>query len=229
MDNITMLESPLKYARVAGVLYLIIIVCGITGELVIRSSLIDSGDSVQTASNILTAPLLFRMGFVTDLVMLIADVAIAILLFQMFRSVNRTLSLSAMVFRLVQASILAFNLLNYYAALLLIEGKDSNLFEGVGSLHELAMMYLNLHAMGYDLGLVFFAVSTLAMAYLLIRSSFTPSILGFGLFAAAVVYLTGSMIRFALPQWIEAFEPFYIVPLVTELTFCLWLLTRKSQ
>lgn len=223
-----MLESPLKYARVAGVLYLIIIVCGITGELAIRSNLIVSDDSVQTVSNILAASLLFRMGFISDLVMLIADVAIAIVLFQMFYTVNQFVSLTSMVFRLIQASILGFNLLNYYAAILLVEGKGTGVFDGFETSHEMAMMYLNLHAMGYDLGLVFFAASTLAMAYLLIRSSFAPSILGFSLIAAAMVYFTGSMIRFALPQWIETFELFYIVPLAVELAFCLWLLTRKA-
>jgi hypothetical protein len=222
-------ESPLKYARVAGLLYLIIITCGIAGEVVIRSSLIVSSDVAQTVSNILAAPFLFRMGFITDLIMLLADVAISIVLFQMFLSVNRTLSLTAMVFRLVQATILGLNLLNYSAAQLLIEGKGVGAVETLEAAHEFAMMYLNIHAMGYDLGLVFFAVSTLAIAFLLIRSSFAPSALGVALIAAAVVYFIGGMIRFLFPQWVEHFEPVYIIPLVTELVFCIWLLSRNAK
>lgn len=222
-------ESPLNYARIAGLLYLVIIVCGVTGELALRSALIVPNDAAQTASNILATPLIFHMAFVTDLLMLLADVAIAILLFQMFKSVNQTLSLTAMVFRLVQAAILGFNLLNYSAALFLVNGEGAGVPGSTETRHGLAMMYLNLHAMGYDLGLMFFAVSTLAMAYLLFRSSFSPSILSFGLIAAAMVYLSGSMVRFVLPQWVEAFEPLYIVPLIAELAFCFWLLSRKSE
>jgi hypothetical protein len=169
------------------------------------------------------------MGFITDLIMLLADVAISIVLFQMFLSVDRTLSLAAMVFRLVQSTILGLNLLNYSAAQLLIEGKGVGAVESLEAAHELAMMYLNIHAMGYDLGLVFFAVSNLAIAFLLIRSSFAPSALGVALIAAAVVYLIGGMIRFLLPQWVEPFEPVYIIPFVTELAFCIWLLSRKTQ
>lgn len=60
------------YARTAGGLYLIIIVCGIFGEAFVRSSLVVPGDASATAGNILASPSLFRLGFVADSVMLLA-------------------------------------------------------------------------------------------------------------------------------------------------------------
>jgi hypothetical protein len=47
--------SPLTYARVAGLLYLIIIVFGIFSEVFVRSSLIVAGDATATATNILAS------------------------------------------------------------------------------------------------------------------------------------------------------------------------------
>ena len=67
---------PIVYARIAGLLYLIIIVFGIFSEVFIRSRLIEPGDATATVSNILASTSLFRFGFVADSIMLLSDVAI---------------------------------------------------------------------------------------------------------------------------------------------------------
>lgn len=81
MTAISTEGSPLVYARTAGVLYLIIIVFGIFSEVFIRFSLIVEGDASATAMNILASEGLFRFGFVADSIMLLSDVAIAILFY----------------------------------------------------------------------------------------------------------------------------------------------------
>ena len=43
-------------ARIGGILYLIIIVAGIFGELFVRDKLIVSGDAAATANNIMSSP-----------------------------------------------------------------------------------------------------------------------------------------------------------------------------
>lgn len=65
-----------RLARIAGVLYLVIIACGLFSELVVRGTLVVPGDAAATAANILAADTLFRVGVVSDLVMFLADVAI---------------------------------------------------------------------------------------------------------------------------------------------------------
>jgi hypothetical protein len=73
--------SPLVYARAAGLLYLIIIVLGLFAEIFVRSSIITPGDATATAGSILGAEGLFRAGFLADSIMLLSDVALAVLLF----------------------------------------------------------------------------------------------------------------------------------------------------
>jgi len=166
------------------------------------------------------------MGFVADSIMLLADVAIALVLYILLKPVNRILSLTAAAFRLMQAAILGLNLLNYYAALLLLTGAGYiATFEGK-ELNLLAMFFLNLHSHGYDLGLIFFGVSNLILGYLVIKSKYIPAILGFGLIGAALVYLSGSYTRFLFPSYVSFMEPVYIIPLIAELSFCLWLLVK---
>ena len=62
--------------------------------------------------------------------------------------------------------------------------------------------------------------------YLIIKSKYFPGILGYGLITAAVVYLVGSFARFLLPDYVSFVEPSYIIPLIAEILFCLWLLFK---
>lgn len=214
------------YARMAGFLYLIIIVFGISSEVFIRGSLIVPNDAAATTTNIMTSQGLFRMGFMADSIMLLCDVAIAILFYTLLKSVNKTLALTAAAFRLTQAAILAMNLLNYYAVMLLLNGTDIGSLLGTNQLHAQVMLLLDMHSHGYDLGLLFFAISNFILGYLLIKSELFPTILGYGLQAAATIYLIGSYTRFMAPEAVLLVEPFYLIPLIAELSLCLWLMIK---
>ena len=220
-------NSPLhRYARIAGILYLIIIIFGISSEVMIRSALIVPGNANLTAANILGAQSLFRFGFFADSVMLFADVAIAVLFYVLFKSFNNTLSLTAAAFRFAQAAVLSFNLLNYHSAILLLNGASQTAGLESGQINSLALHFLNLHAHGYDLGLLFFGISNLVLGYLILKSAYFPRLIGYGLLAAALVYLLGSYTRFLLPDSFAAIQPAYEIPLLAELAFCFWLLIK---
>ena len=88
------------------------------------------------------------------------------------------------------------------------------------------MLFLNMHSHGYDLGLLFFGISNLFLGYLITKSNYVPAMLGYGLAAAALVYLLGSYARFLLPDVVPLIEPLYAIPLAAELAFCLWLLVK---
>ena len=214
------------YARIAGLLYLFIIVCGIYSEVFIRSELIINGDSSATVANIMNSKARFLSAFIADSIMLLSDVAIAVLFYILLKPVHKTLALSATVFRLVQASVLGLNLLYYYATLLLLNGSVySDAFES-DKINALVMLLLEMHSYGYDLGLVFFAVSSFILGYLVVKADYFPSVLGYGLMAAAGVYFIGSYTRFLFPEYLPLVEPLYMVAFVAELSFCLWLLIR---
>jgi hypothetical protein len=220
-----MVNAPRAYARAAGALYLLIIVCGIFSEALVRSSLIVAGDADATAAKVLASPGLFHAGFAADVVMLLSDVAIAIVFYILLKPVSGPLALTAAAFRLVQAALVGSSLLFYYSALILLAGGYANAFPP-SQLHALALFMLDMHSHGYDVGLLFFGVSSLILGYLVVRSAYFPSLLGYGLMAAAVVYLAGSLARFLLPESLPLIMPLYIVPLAAELAFCLWLLIK---
>lgn len=218
--------SPRVLARIAGAAYLIIIMAGIFAEVFVRSNLIEPGDASATAANVLASEGLFRTGFFADSIMLLSDVAVAVLFYLLLRPVSQVLALLAAAFRLTQAAVLGLNLLNYHTALLILTDSGYRTAFNTDQLNVLALQSLEAHAYGYDLGLLFFALSTLVMGYLVALSGYFPRILGIGLAAAGLVYLIGSYVRFLAPDVASYIEPAYVVPLVAELSFCLYLLIR---
>ena len=99
-----------------------IFVFGLFSEVVVRSSIVELGDAAATTQNLLDTAGLFRLGFVTDLAMVAADVATAVLIYLLLAPVNRTVSLAAAAFRLIQSGVLGANLLNHLMAIQLLEG-----------------------------------------------------------------------------------------------------------
>ena len=80
--------SPQTYARIGGVLYLIIIVIGIFGEAFVRDKLIVSGDAAATAANIRSLETLWRIHIAAEVFLLICAVVLLLILFVLLRPVS---------------------------------------------------------------------------------------------------------------------------------------------
>ena len=205
-------------ARVAGVLYLIIIVFGLFKEVVVRSVTV-SGDAAATAGNIRDASLLFRLGFVANVVFLVGEVVLTVLLYLLLRPVNAGASLVAAALRLAMVAILGLNLLTMFAALVVLDRP--------GFPEGSALFLLDLHRYGYAVGLTFFAANCVATGYLLARSSHAPTTLGVLLGVAGVGYLLNSLLLFLVPGDGGAARALLLAPaLVAETWFCALLLRR---
>lgn len=212
-----------RQARLAGLLYLIIIVTGLGAELGLRARLIDLGDAKATAAAILGSPGQFRLAIGADIVMALSDAGLAILLYLIFRAMAPGLALSAMVFRLIQTVLIGASLMALLTAWLVLNRADA-----LADAPALALVFLDLHAHGYDLGLVFFGVNSLIMGVLVWRSSLFAKAFGAGLAVAGLVYLIGSSLRFFAPDLSSAFMPAYGLTILAETAFCLRLLSQKS-
>jgi hypothetical protein len=225
----TTAASPATLARLTGVLYLLIIVLGLYSELGVRGSLIAAGDATATAANITASAALFRAGFASDLLVFLCDVAVAVLLYVLLRPVSRTLALMAAAFRLLGTAIYGVNLLNYLAVPLVLGDGDYLAAFDPAQLQALALLLLDIHRHGYDLGLVFFGVHCLLLGWLLYRSEYFPGVLGILMVLAGLGYLAGSLTLFLFPDYEAAVAPVYVAPLAGELGLCLWLLAKGMR
>lgn len=203
----------------SGLLYLAIILLGLTSEVALRGQFLHPGDAEATAAALRAQPGLYRLSFLADLTMALCDVALAILLYRLFAPIDRGVALAAMIFRLVQAALIGASLIWYHAGFVLITETGEA---------ALGLTALTIHGAGYDLGLMFFAVATALIAGLMLHADALPTRLGLALYAAAAVYALGGLIRFAWPEALPVLMPAYLIPVLAEAAFCLWLL-RGSQ
>ncbi len=153
MTEPSLKSSPQVYARVGGFAYLFIIVAGAFGETYVRGTIVVSGDASATANNILANPLLWRIGIAGDLLMHVCDVVVMMSLYVLLKPVNKNLALLAMLFNLIQTSVLVANKLNLLMPLFLLGGAN---YLKVFDLQQLqALSYLSLKTHGYGFGIGF--------------------------------------------------------------------------
>ena len=81
--------SPQPYARIGGVLYLLIIAAGLFAEAFVRQRLIVPGDPAGTASNITSHAFMFRLGIAADLSTFVCAVALTIILYVLLKPISR--------------------------------------------------------------------------------------------------------------------------------------------
>ena len=217
-----------RYARVAGLLYLIIILCAGFSEGVVRSGLIVPGDATMTAENIVASEGLFRLGFVADLIAFMCDAAVAVLLYVLLKPVSKTISLLAAAFRLIaHPAIGTINLLNHFAALQFLGGENYLKVFEPQQLHALALFFLERHGYGYLVAGAFFGVHCFLLGYLLFKSDLFPRPLGILMVVAAFGYLIESFGNFLFPSHEDALAWVVGVPAVFgEVSLTLWLLIK---
>lgn len=222
------MESTKRIARIAGLLYLVIILSAGFSEGVVRASLIVPGDATATADNIRASEVLFRAGFVADLVAFISDVGVTVLLYVLLSQVSRTVALLAAAFRLVaHPAIAAVNLLNQFAGVVLLGGADHLTAFSPAQLDTLALVAMDMHGYGYLIGGAFFGVHLLLLGWLLIRSDLFPSALGIVVLMAGGGYLVESFGIFLFPVHETLFTGLVMVTAVLgEVGLCLYLLVK---
>jgi hypothetical protein len=225
--------SQSRAARMAGIAWLIIIATGVLAEFFIRANLIVPGDAASTANNIVASEGLFRASIVSDLVMLVFDVVVALALYVLLRPVNRGLALLAAFFRLVMNAILGVNLLNLLIVLRLVGGTQYAQVFDTEQIHALASLFINAQSSGYDLSLVFFGIHLIIVAYLAFKSGYIPRVLGILLFAASFGYLIDSFANVLLPQEVAIISIvatlLIVLAVAAELSLSLWLVVRGSK
>ncbi len=208
--------SPQVYARIAGILYLLIIVFGALGQIFIRGALIAPGDAVTTANNLMASPALWRIGLLGDLLMHAFDIPVMLAFYVLLKSVNRNLALLGVLFNLIQTAVLVANKSNLMMPLLVLENGD----------YRRAFEFVQLHDHGFGIGLIFFGFACLVYGYLIFKSGFLPRTLGVLMMLAGLSYLTNSFTLVLAPAYSGKVFPVLLLALLGELSLSLWLIVK---
>lgn len=208
--------NPARIARVAGLLYLIVVTGGIT-SLFLSSALIVPGNPSATAANILASEFQYRAGFAIDLVSDAAYLAVVALLYGLFKPVDARLSAVAAAFGIVGCAVGGANAL---------DGLDPVLIATMGAENfSVLTLTLRSNVIGGNVVLMFFGFYCLSLGFLVVDAKFLPRILGVLLALAGVAWLARSFLTFLMPDVAREVSTYLLATAgIGEILFTLWLL-----
>jgi hypothetical protein len=211
--------SPRPRARITGVVYLFYFLTAVLGEFFLKGLVVDS-DAAATANNLMAHQPLFRLGLATGLIATVCYVAVTALFYDLFKPVNRSLSLLAAFFSLVGCAILAFASVFQLAPLVVLGGGQYLSVFKVEELRALGFLFLELYRQAVNICFVFFGVYCLLIGYLIFRSAFLPRILGVLMAFAGLGWLT--FLALPLANYLSPY--ILVLGFLAELALMLWLL-----
>lgn len=219
--------SDKNLARIAGFCYLVVIATGLFSEVFVRQALRVSNNALATAQNIQANEMLFRWGFVADLINFVIGIPTVIIIYHFFKKSNTILLQIAMAFVIIQTAIIAVNLLNQISPLLLL-GNDAYLHNfQQDQLATLSLLSLNIQSQGYGIGLVFFGFYCILIGYVIFRTNAIPKIIGVAYAIAGLCYLINNFTMFLSKGFANPLFIYLAIPIFFgELSLCLWLLIK---
>lgn len=214
-----------RTARLAGALYLAIFVLGPFVYFYVPGELFHD-DAATTAAEILTNTGLFTAGMVAETVIIGIEIALAGLLWQLFRPVSQALALSSSLARVGEAFIQTANVLIAGAVLIAVDRGGLAGFEA-DERGEIVGFLVDTMRFGVMIWGLLFGLHLLLLGTLVRRSELMPRWIGSLLVLAGIGYLAQSYGHIVNPDFDAFFETLVVVLSVPgELAFAAYLLFR---
>ncbi len=167
---------------------------------------------------------MFRVGFAADLIGDMAYLGATLLLYVILIPVGRTMSLIIAGFGIAGSAVMAANLVNLFAPIILL--RTVGLSSGAATANtSLVLAFLRIHSLGYNISIALFSVQVAAMGFLIFRSTFFPRVFGVLFLIEAVCNTISSFGGFLDLGWVDRLGTYILLPgLPAEGGFALWLL-----
>ena len=225
MRDATAAKTQTRYARIAGFVYLLLIVLFMSGQFTI-SHIVGSGSFAETSKHIIAGERLYRVALSVQMLASVLTVLLAYALYATLRSVDENLARMALYWRLGEAfiggaaSVLDFATLHLY---------DDPKYLGVLGADKLQAVIGLARSAGFasfNITTTFFAVGSTLFFYLFLKSRSIPRVLSaFGIFASIVVLFT-SLGNLVLPAYADVIQFGWAPIFIAEITTGLWLWVR---
>jgi len=220
VDRIT--ESPNRLARMTGVLYLLVVLCGIISEILVKNVVFVPGDMAATVDQITAYGFVFRLGFVVLLARLVFLTLLVLALYKLFGPVNRDVAVVMVVFVLISNAVSMVSLVFEFSAPLLLTSSDySTLFTTDQWLAQV-QFFINMQVQG-DTAAQILSLWVILLGFLLFKSGYLPKLLGILVMIAGVGYVADFLVFFLLPQLDVQIAGFAFL---AEVAFPFWLLIK---
>lgn len=125
MGNRIGFQSQNRTARIAGLLYSLMIPLAAFGVMYAPTSLVIEGNVEATIANVLANGHMFRLSILSALVVQVCHIFIVLFLYKLLKPVNRSIAGLMVIFMLTSVPIAMVNELNHYGVLFTIHNDVS--------------------------------------------------------------------------------------------------------
>jgi hypothetical protein len=221
---------PLKKAgRIAGALYLAMVITGPFSLIYIPSKLIVHGNATATAANILEHATMFRFGIVAGLFGQVLFICLAVALYRLLGDVNKTWGRMMFGFVLVAAAVGFVIELNNLGALIFFRGGEFLTVFDKAQLDALGMLFIRLHGQGNMIAEIFWGLWLFPFGLLVFRSGFLPRWIGVWLMINCFGYLVLFITALFFPAYNDKVFLYLQPVLFGELAIMLYLLIKGAN
>jgi Domain of unknown function (DUF4386) len=220
------MTAETKTSRLAGLLYLIVVVTGIFSLAYVPSQITVSGDPQTTVNNIMTSESLFRFGIASVMVKQVTFLLLPLVLFRLLRPVGEAAATFMVALAAVSVPIALVSLSSRLDALsLLIDARYATVW-APQQLQAEVLLALGQYRNGLLITKLFWGLWLLPFGYLVLKSGFLPKIFGILLMLGCLGYVVDVFGDLLVPGYADtAISRFVLLPAsVGEIGTCLWLL-----
>lgn len=218
--------NPQVYARVGGILYLLMIAIGFIEEIFIRGRIMVGGNAAATFANLQKMEPLWRTGIVLELLLLILATAIAVIVYVLTRPVHKELVLLALLFNVIALAVEGAYVMQLVEALFPLGSNAYLTAFTPGQLQAMTALATKAHVFGFGIALLLFGPFFLVTGYLIFKSGYFPKPLGVLYQLAGVAYMINGLVLVLAPQLAGRAFLIMAVSFAGELSFALWLLIK---
>lgn len=213
-------------ARIAGLLYLMMILTGFFSLMYVPNKLIVWDNASLTFNNITASELLFRLGIVIGLACYTFYLFLSLVLYKLLKPVNENYARLMVLFVFLCVPIFFVNVQNEFTVLSLVTDPNSLDIFSTKQIQSQVLLYLVQYDSGMSVVHIFSGVWLFPFGYLVFKSGFLPKILGMLLILGCFGYLIDFAGYTLFKNYSEfGISKFIILPAtIGEIGICLWLL-----
>lgn len=213
-------------ARVAGLLYLGVVITGIFSLMYIPSRLIEEGNAAITFQNITSSEPLFRVWIVTGLLCYTFFLFLPFALYKLLKSVNENYAVLMVVLAIISVPVFFLNVQNQLNILSLVSEAGGQYALSIDQNQSQVMLYLNQYHNGMRIVHIFSGLWLFPFGYLVFKSGFLLKFLGVLLMLGCFGYVINFLGHTLIPNYPKmGVSSFISLPAsIGEIGICLWLL-----
>lgn len=209
-------QSLRKITLTIKILYPLWMIIGMSALMYIPSLYYVSGNPIETATNIKSNEMIFRLGIVANIITQLLAIFIPILLYWLFKPVSTNKAQLMLILNLIAIPIAMYGNVHLLEAIELLDHPEQ------------MMRHIKMSHYGITIAYIFWGLWLFPLGSLAITSKYFPKVIGYALYVGGIGYLFGAFVAILFPDMSLVSEIMEALT-IGEVVFILWFVIKGPK